>query len=109
MTAKSCTIWLPKLELKKCGGQVLKWQDLWGTFEATIHMNPSLQPIDTSNYLRAELENEALKSIARLELTNALYEAVIAILRERYDSTHYIRFGHTQLLSVVTTCRHMSC
>ena len=33
------------------------------------------------NYLRAQLKNEALKSIARLELTNANYEAPINILK----------------------------
>ena len=63
------TIRFPKLELKKFGGQILKWQEFWDTFEATIHNNQALQPIDKFNYIRAELENEALKSIAGLKLT----------------------------------------
>jgi len=99
--SRSCTVRLPKLELKKFGGQVLKWQEFWDTFEATIHMNPSLQPIDKFNYLRAELENEALKSIAGLELTNANYEAAISILKERYGNTQLILDTHyTQLMEM---------
>ena len=68
---KSCTIRLPKLELKKFGGEILKWQEFWDTFEASIHKNSSLQPIDKFNYLRAQLEREALKAISGLELTNS--------------------------------------
>jgi len=99
--SRSCTVRLPKLELKKFGGQVLKWQEFWDTFEATIHMNPSLQLIDKFTYLRAELENEALKSIAGLELTNANYEAAISILTERYGNTQLILDTHyTQLMEM---------
>ena len=48
-TSKFCTIRLPKFELKKFG-QILKWQEFWDTFEATIHRNPILQPIDKFTY-----------------------------------------------------------
>lgn len=50
-------------------------------YEATIHNNLSLQSIEKFNYLRAELEDEALMSIAELVLTNASYESVINILK----------------------------
>ena len=94
---KSCRIRLPKLELKKFGGEILKWQEFWDTFEASIHKNSSLQPIDKFNYLRAQLEREALKAISGLELTNSNYDAAIAILKERYGNeqlivdTHYTK------------------
>ena len=48
--------------------------------------------------MRAQLENEALKSIAGLELTNDNYEAAINLLKERYGNnnqlivdTHYTK------------------
>ena len=55
---KSCTIRLPKLELKKFGGEILKWQEFWDTFEASIYKSSSLQLIDKFNYLRAQLEGK---------------------------------------------------
>ena len=88
------TIRLPKLELKKFGGQILKWQEFWDTLEATIHNNQALQPIDKFNYLRAELENEALKSIEGLELTNANYEVAINLLKERFGNEQLIIDSH---------------
>ena len=96
------TIRLPKLELKKFGGNILKWQEFWDTFEATIHNNPSLQSIDKFNYLRAQLESDALKSIAGLELTNVNYEVAVKLLRERYGNrqlmvdSHYTRLMDMQ-------------
>ena len=51
--------------------------------------------------MRAELENEALTSIAGLELTNANYEAVVTILKERYGNTKLILDTHyTQLMEM---------
>ena len=59
-------------------------------YEATIHNSPSLQPIKKFNYLRAELEDEALLSIEGLGLTNTSYEATIYILKEQLIlDTHY--------------------
>ena len=53
------------------------------------------------NYLRAQLKNEALKSIARLELTNANYEAPINILKDRHGSNHLIVETHyTELTDI---------
>ena len=65
-------------------------EEFWDTFEATIHKNPSLQPIEKFNYLRAQLENEALKSIAGLELTNDNYEAAINLLKESYGNSNQL-------------------
>ena len=55
--SKRTSVRLPKIELKKFVDQIIKWQEFWDTFEATIHDNPSLQPIEEFNYLRAQLEN----------------------------------------------------
>ena len=55
----SCTVELPKLELPKFSGNVLKWQKFWDSFEASINKNRNLQPVDKFNYLEAELEGDA--------------------------------------------------
>ena len=33
------TVKLPKLELKKFDGNILRWQEFWDTFDSTIHQN----------------------------------------------------------------------
>ena len=53
------TMKLPKLELQTFHGNILKWQVFWDSFEASIHKNPNLLPVDKFNYLRAELEGDA--------------------------------------------------
>ena len=59
--------------------------------------------------MRAQLENEALKSIAGLELTNANYEAAINLLKERYGNdqlivdTHYAKLMEMPPASNKTT------
>ena len=99
---KSCTIRLPKLELKKFGGEILKWQEFWDTFQASVHKNSSLQLIDKFNYLRAQLEREALKAISGLELTNSNYDAAIATLNERYRNEQLIVDTHyTKLMEML--------
>ena len=103
ITKPTVTVRLPKLELKKFDGNVLKWQEFWDTFEATIHNNPTLQPIDKFNYLRAELQSDALKSIGGLELTNANYETAVNMLHERYGRKQLILDNHYNQLSEMPT------
>ena len=92
---------LSKIELKKFAGQIVKWQEFWDTFEATIHKNSSLQPIEKFNYLRAQLENEALQSIEGLELTNTNYEVATILLKERYGNNQLIVDAHDTKLIVM--------
>ena len=56
ITRNTPTIKVPNLELQKFVGNILRWQEFWDSFEASIHRNPHLQPVDKLNYLRAELE-----------------------------------------------------
>ena len=80
---------------------MVKWQEFWDTFEGTIHKNPSLQRIEKFNYLRAQLENEALLSIEGLELTNTNYEAATNLLKERYGKNQLIVDPHgTKLIEI---------
>ena len=45
------TVKLPKLDLKKFDGNILKWTEFWDTFEATIPNNIGLHTLDKFNYL----------------------------------------------------------
>ena len=50
------------------------------------------------NYLRAQVTDEAAKSIAGFPLTNSNYEHSIALLRERFGQTQRIVNAHMQAL-----------
>ncbi|MEM7375590.1 MAG: DUF1759 domain-containing protein, partial [Bacteroidota bacterium] len=93
-TSKQQTVRLPKLELKKFNGDLLKWQSFWDSFDSTIHNNDSLHNIDKLNYLRSQLQGDALKTIAGLESTNSNYTVAIDILKERYGNQQLIIQNH---------------
>ena len=85
---------LPKLEFKQFNGDNLKWQEFWDSFEATIHKDPTMPPINKFNYLRTPLEDRALRTIEGLELTNANYETAITLLQERYGKKQMVLDAH---------------
>ena len=98
------TVKLPKLELMKFDGNVLKWQEFWDSFETTIHDNTSLQDVDKLNYLRAQLRNEAKEVIAGLEVTSASYAVAVGLLKERYGNKQLMIDGHySQLRDIPIT------
>jgi len=55
---------LPKLSIKKFGGDLMKWVSFWDSFESSIHQNSLLSNIDKFNYLNSFLESTASESIA---------------------------------------------
>jgi len=69
ITLHTPTIKLPKLELQKFNENILTWREFWVSFEASIHKNPNLPPVDKFNYLTAELEGDASVVTSGLELT----------------------------------------
>ena len=94
ITRHTPTIKLPKLELQKFNGNILNWQEFWDSFEASIHKNPNLQPVDKFNYLRAELEGDASVVISGLELTNTNYEVAVNLLQERFGTDELMMDAH---------------
>ena len=100
ITCHTPTIKLPKLELQKFNGNILRWQEFWDSFEASIHRNPNLQPVDKFNYLRAELEGDASAVISGLELTNSNYEVAVNLLQERFGRDELMMDAHYSALMV---------
>lgn len=87
---------LPKLTIRKFGGDLTKWVSFWVSFESAIHNNPTLTDIDKFNYLKSYLESIYCCCIAGLPLTAANYAEAIATLKRK--------FGNTQL--IVNHIRH---
>ena len=91
---KSNTVKLPKLDFNKFGGELLKWEEFWDSFESALHSNASLNPVEKMNYLRAKLEGEAEEVISGLTLTNANYEEASRLLQKRFGQNKIIINAH---------------
>ncbi|CAB4041796.1 Hypothetical predicted protein, partial [Paramuricea clavata] len=72
--------------ISRFSGDPSQWNPFWDTFEASIHNNPSLAPIDKFNYLKSFMDGAAAESIAGLSFTNANYEEAIVILKSRFGN-----------------------
>ena len=94
ITRHTPTIKDPKMELHKFDGNILRWQEFWDSFEASIHRNPNLQPVDKLNYIRAELEGDASAVISGLELTNSNYEVAVNLLQDRFGRDERMMDAH---------------
>ena len=89
---------LPKLFINKFSGDPSKWNSFWDTFEASVHNNSFLAPIDKFNYLKSYMEGAAAESIEGLSLTNANYEEAITILKSRFGNKQQIINRHMNIL-----------
>ena len=89
---------LPKLSLPTFSGSPLLWQSFWDSFEAAVHNNPSLTGVEKFNYLRAQLEGEAARTVGGFPLTNANYEQSISLLKTRFGKQQRIINAHMQAL-----------
>ena len=93
---------LPKTELKKFSGNILKWTKFWQPFENSIHNNPAVSTSDKFEYLKGCLEGAPLKTIGALDLSAENYNAAVAILKERYGRNDVIQKTHLRALETVT-------
>ena len=70
---------LPKLELPKFDGDVLKFQNFWDQFEAAVHDNDNVPAVQKFTYLRSVLEGAAYHTIEGFEITSAIYQHAVAL------------------------------
>ena len=84
---------LPKLTIRKFGGELTKWVSFWDSFESAIHNNPTLTAI---NYLKSYLDSTAADAIAGLTLTAVNYVEAIETLKRRFGNTQLIVNKHME-------------
>ena len=89
---------LPKLSLKKFGGDVTSWTTFWDTFESAVHQNSALTGIDKFSYLNSLLESTAAEAVAGLALTSANYDEAVSTLKRRFGNKQAIINRHMELL-----------
>ena len=89
---------LPKLVIKKFGGQPWQWLEVWDSFVASVHNNEDLSDAERFSYLKSLLEGPAYSTVAGLALTSTNYEKAIDILKSRYGQRQVIINSHMEHL-----------
>ena len=88
----------PQLDIRAFSGDVLRWQEFWDAFDASVH-KARYAPVDKFNYLKSKLEGEALEAISGYQLSNENYPIVIDILKKRFGNKQLIIDAHYRSLS----------
>ena len=78
------TVNLPKLELKKLDGNILKWQKFWDALHSTICQNKRLQRVDKFYYIRCQPLGSSNETVAGLDVTSDNNDIAMKLLKERY-------------------------
>ena len=94
---------LPKLDLPRYSGDPLGWQTFWDSFKAAVHSNSNLTGVEKFNYLRAQLDGEASRTVNGLTLTDANYEQSVSLLKSRFGKKQRIINAHMQALLELPT------
>ena len=88
-----------QLDIRTFSGDVLRWQEFWDAFDASVHKASYAPPVDKFNYLKSKLEGEALEAISGYQLSNENYAVVIDILKKRFGNKQLIIDAHYRSLS----------
>lgn len=94
---------LPKLELPKFDGDILKWTGFWDRFVANVH-SQSLEDVEKLAYLLSSLEGIAKEAVQGLTMTNDNYLVAIDTLKGRYGHTHKVIDSHYSALNKIKRC-----
>ena len=65
----------PHLDIIAYDGDVMKWQEFWDQFEASV-AKASYSPVDKLNYLKSRLKGETLTAISGYQLSSPNYGVV---------------------------------
>ena len=87
---KQSRLKLPKLELPKFDGDVLKFQNFWEQFEAAVHDNDNVPAVQKFTYQRSVLEGVAYHTIEGFEVTSANYQLAVDALKHRFGRKRII-------------------
>lgn len=105
---------LPRMELAKFNGDVLKWYQFWDQFSSNVD-NRNINDVDKLLYLQSALEGDAKQAIEGLDTTNKNYSIAINTLKERYGKpaaiidAHYVALYRIKTASTnqVKDCRQV--
>lgn len=91
---KPTAVKLPKLDLNKFSGKLLKWHEFWSSFDPVVHFTELPIPVEKINYLRAKLQGETAVSSLRVNPDNFNYRESIRLLQKRFGQNEIIIIAH---------------
>ena len=74
---------LLKITIKKFSRNLIKWQQFYDTFKATIDSNEYLSDVEKFSYLTGLLEGQAYQSLEGFNVTKDNYKRALELLSER--------------------------
>ena len=89
---------LPKLEMKKFGGDPMAWPEFYETFKVSVHENYELSDVERFSYLKTYVFGEAASCIQGLPLTPGNYFQAIKLLEDRFGNQQLIVSKHMNAL-----------
>lgn len=87
---------LPRIEVPKFDGNVLKWKGFHNLFRALIHSKTHIRGSEKLHYLKTSVEGEAAQVIGSFELTDENYLEAWQLLEERYDNRRLTVHAHIE-------------
>ncbi|XP_055910735.1 uncharacterized protein LOC129945101 [Eupeodes corollae] len=94
----TCSLKLPKLQLRKFDGNFQDWLPFWEQFRTAVHENNSLSSSDKFSYLESVLVGSAKKVIAGFTASEMCYDAAVSLLQEQFGDTERLVDKHMQQL-----------
>ncbi len=89
---------LPKLDLQKFSGDILKFSGFWDRFETAIDKNSDIPKIEKFNYLKYYLEGSAARMIEGMQITETNYETAKEMIKKRFGQTQNVITAHIEEL-----------
>lgn len=89
---------LPRLDITIFEGALNEWLPFWEQYEATIHVNQSLTPIQKFHYQWKYLSGYAASAVAGLPTTEACYQDAIDLRKQRFEDRWRIEEQHLHAL-----------
>ena len=106
VSTASVNVRLPKLDLPKFNGDVLKFMSFWQQFVSCVD-SQEIPEVSKFTYLLSFLRGDARNTLNGLPVTSENYEEAKKILQKRFGRQELIIFAHIQaLLSLQVATKH---
>jgi hypothetical protein len=89
---------LPKLDLPKFSGDVMKFMTFWQQFTACVDEQEDIPTVTKFNYLVGLLKGDAKAVLEGLPITAENYEQAKNIVNKRFGRKELVIFAHIQTL-----------
>ncbi|XP_037296552.1 uncharacterized protein LOC115448841 [Manduca sexta] len=93
---------LPKMELARFDGNVLKWYQFWDQFSSNVDSR-DISDVDKLLYLQSVLTDDAKQAVEGLDTTNKNYQIAVNTLKERFGKPGAIIDAHYVALYRIKT------